>query len=54
MHVRIDQAGKNILVTDVYNVRAFHRPVKRTDRGDPAISDFERRRIDAARKDNSP
>jgi hypothetical protein len=54
MHVRVNQAWKNVFVAHIDNLRPFQRPVKRSDRRNPAISDFDRRSLDAARKNNTP
>jgi hypothetical protein len=52
--MRIDQAWKNIIIAGVDNADALHHPIKRTDRRNLAVSNFERRRLDAAGKDNAP
>jgi hypothetical protein len=54
VHVAIDQSGKHVPVAGIHNFRAFRPSVKRPDHGNLAISDFERRRLDAARKNNAP
>ncbi len=54
VYVRIDQTGKNVLVANIDNISAFSHAIKRPNADDPAISNFERRSFDAARKNNLP